>query len=59
MQRDYSDSALCRLSEVEVEPGTGIDFEGDARDLFYGVIAYVVWWNYVRKPLRSFFIIIN
>jgi hypothetical protein len=36
-----------------VEPGTGFDFEGDARDLFYGVIAYVVWRNYVRKLSRS------
>jgi hypothetical protein len=38
---------------MEVEPGTGIDFEGDARELFYGVVAYVVWRNYVRKLSMS------
>jgi len=38
---------------MEVEPGTGIDFEGDTRDLYYGVTACVVWSNYVRKLSRS------
>jgi len=38
---------------VKVEPGTGIDFEGYGRDLFYGLIGYVVWRNYVTKLLRS------
>jgi len=38
---------------MEVEPGTGIDFEGDTRDVYYGVTACVVWRNYVRKLSRS------